>query len=104
MSPKPSSVPLAQPIAQALESNAALARLGQRLRESNARYATIREALPQPLRDHVRPGPLDDNGWSLLAANAAVAAKLRQLVPRLDATLRANGWQAIPIRIRVQSA
>jgi hypothetical protein len=99
----PSSVPLARPIADALESSAALARLSQRLRESQARFDAIRPALPEALRPHVKPGPLDDEGWSLLAANAAVAAKLRQLVPDLVAALRASAWQPIPIRIRVQS-
>jgi hypothetical protein len=101
--PKSSSVPLAQPIARALESSAALARLGERMRESNARYAAIRDALPEALRAHVKPGPVDEAGWSLLAANAAVAAKLRQLVPRMAAALHEKGFQAIPLRIRVQS-
>ena len=103
MSRPHSSVPLAQPIARALESSAALARLGERMRESNARHAAIREALPEGLRAHVKPGPVDETGWSLLAANAAVAAKLRQLVPLLEAALREQGFQAIPTRIRVQS-
>jgi hypothetical protein len=103
MSRPPSSVPLAQPISRALESSAALARLAERLRESSARHAAIQVALPEGLRAHVKPGPVDEAGWSLLAANASVAAKLRQLVPLLDATLREQGFQAIPTRIRVQS-
>jgi hypothetical protein len=100
----PTSVPLAQPIGRALEASPALARLGERLRESNARFAAVRDTLPEGLRAHVRPGPVDEAGWSLLAANAAVAAKLRQLVPVVDAALREKGFQAIPTRIRVQSA
>ena len=52
---------------------------------------------------HVVPGPVDDEGWSLLAANAAVAAKLRQLKPRLEALLQERGWQVSSIRIKVQS-
>jgi hypothetical protein len=103
MPPKPSSVPLAQPLGEALAANASLARLSQRIRESTARYEAVCDDLPESLRAHVRPGPLDDEGWSLLAANAAVAAKLRQLVPRLDAALNAKGWQGRPIRIKVQS-
>jgi hypothetical protein len=101
--PPRSSVPLAQPIGRALESSPALARLGERLRESNARFAAVRDALPEGLRAHVRPGPVDEAGWSLLAANASVAAKLRQLVPVVDAALREKGFQAIATRIRVQS-
>ena len=37
----------------------------------------------------VQPGPLDEDGWSLLVANAAVAAKLRHLLPRLEADAEA---------------
>jgi hypothetical protein len=102
MPPKPSSVPLAQPLAQALAANTSLARLSQRVRESSARYEAVLDDLPEALRAHVKPGPIDEESWSLLAANAAIAAKLRQLLPRLDATLRAKGWKATPIRIKVQ--
>jgi hypothetical protein len=87
----------------ALDQSRALTRLLQRLQESQARFADIRELLPDPLRGAVRPGPLDDAGWSLLAHSGAVASKLRQMVPELDAALLARGWQATPIRIKVQS-
>lgn len=102
MPPKPSSVPLAQPLGEALAANASLARLSQRVRESTARYEAVCDNLPEPLRAHVKPGPLDEEGWSLLAANAAVAAKLRQLLPRLEDSLRAKGFQGTSIRIKVQ--
>jgi hypothetical protein len=39
----------------------------------------------------------------MLAANAAVAAKLRQLVPHLEALLREGGWTVCAIRIKVSS-
>jgi hypothetical protein len=55
------------------------------------------------MRPDVRPGPLDDKGWSLLAASNAAAAKLRQIVPQFEERLLQRGWQATPIRIRVQS-
>jgi hypothetical protein len=87
----------------ALDQSQPLARLLQRLQESQARFAVIREHLPEPLRDAVRPGPLDDAGWSLLAQSGAVASKLRQLLPDLEAALTGQGWQATPIRIKVQS-
>jgi hypothetical protein len=99
--PPKTSVPLAQPLSEALAANAALARLTERVRESNARYAAVLPDLPTPLRAHVKPGPVDEEGWSLLAANAAVAAKLRQLMPRLQARLREQGWPMTVIRIKV---
>ena len=89
---------------QALQRSEPLARLGQLLRDSNARFDAIRPSLPAGLALHVKPGPVDELGWSLLAANASVAAKLRQLQPRLEATLKERGWQVSAIRIKVQSA
>jgi hypothetical protein len=91
------------PLASALEGSLPLARLMQRLRESRERFAAIRGQLPAALADQVRPGPLDDAGWSLLVSNGAVAAKLRQLVPALEDALRTQGWPNTAIRIKVQA-
>lgn len=90
-------------VAQALAQSAPLARLQSLLHESKARFEAIRPALPATLEPHVRPGPVDEAGWSLLAANAAVAAKLRQLQPRLEERLRDAGWSVDTIRVKVQS-
>ena len=79
-------------------------RLGQLLRDSNARFDAIHPYLPAALAPHVKPGPVDELGWSLLAANASVAAKLRQLQPRLEAVLKERGWQVSAIRVKVQSS
>ena len=91
-------------IEQALRLSAPLARLQQLMRESNARYEAIQPILPPALAPHVKPGSVDDTGWSLLAANASVAAKLRQLQPCLEEALRERGWQVSAIRVKVQSA
>ena len=98
-----STVPLGLPLAQALDQNASLADLARRLAQSNARYAAIRDLLPEPLRAQVQAGPIDEAGWSLLVSNAAVAAKLRHLLPRLADTLREQGWPELPIRVRIRS-
>jgi Dna[CI] antecedent, DciA len=106
-SPKPMlgvASPGSLSLGAALDQNQALGRLLQRLQESRARFATVRELLPEHLRDQVRPGPLDDAGWSLLAPSGAAASKLRQLVPALEARLLEQGWQPTPIRIKVQAA
>lgn len=63
----------------------------------------VRPLLPRMLAPHVRPGPPDDEGWTLLAGNPAVAAKLRQLQPRLEAALKQHGLIRNQIRIKVQS-
>jgi hypothetical protein len=90
-------------IEQALQMSAPLARLRERLQDSNQRFEAIRASLPSALAAHVRPGPVDEQGWSLLAANASVAAKLRQLQPRLEEIVRERGWPVTAIRIKVES-
>jgi hypothetical protein len=45
---------------------------------------------------------LDEDGWSLLVANAAAAAKLRQLLPHLQEALLSQGFNEVPIRLKVQ--
>jgi hypothetical protein len=90
-------------IEQALQQSAPLARLQLLMRDSKARYDAILPSLPAPLAAHIRPGPVDEAGWSLLAANAAVAAKLRQLQPRLEQVLLERGWEVNSIRVKVQS-
>lgn len=90
-------------VSEALRRSAPLAQLRARLQESADRFEAIRGALPGALARHVRPGPIDEEGWSLLVANAAVAAKLRQIKPHLEGLLREQGWQVSSIRIRVQS-
>lgn len=91
-------------IAEALRESAPLVRLGERMRQSNACFAAVGPALPAGLAAHVRPGPVDDEGWSLLCANASVAAKMRQLVPHLEQRLKDGGLAVAAIRIKVQPA
>lgn len=100
-----STLPAALPIADALSRSEPLARLQALLREATARFDTVRPLLPPALAAQVRPGPVAEDGvWVLLAGNPAAAAKLRQLLPRLEAALQQAGWQGSAIRVRVQSA
>ena len=97
------SVPLPLSLAGALDSSDSLTRLTTRLRESEQRLAAIAPLLPDTLARDLRPGPIDDEGWSVLVSNAAVAAKLRQLLPRLNETLRARSFRDLPIRVRLRA-
>ena len=96
--PPPYNVPLSD----ALQRSEPLTGLLARLAESRARFEAIGAVLPAGLRTTVRPGPIDDEGWALLADHGAAAAKLRQLLPRLDMVLRAKGWKPTPIKVRIQ--
>jgi len=90
------------PIARALRESAPLGRLAERIRVSNSLFAAVVPALPPGLVAEVSAGPVDDEGWSLLCSNAAVAAKLRQVVPHLEQRLRDAGQPVAAIRVKVQ--
>jgi hypothetical protein len=95
------SVPSPTPVADVMRAHDGLARLGERLEASRRRLRVIAPALPGGLTASIQAGPIDEDGWSLLVANAAVAAKLRHLLPRLEALLAQAG---LPGRIRVKLA
>lgn len=95
------AVPDALPLNEALRRCAPLADLRRRLQESSRQLEAVLPSLPAPLRSHVRAGPVDETGWTLLAANAAVAAKLKQLRPRLEQALAAAGCPVPVVRIKV---
>jgi hypothetical protein len=98
----PAQAQPALPLSDALQASEPLARLAERLRESKRRFDCIAPVLPGALAAQAKPGPVDVHGWTVLAANAAVAAKLRQLVPLLAAELDKAGLAALPIRIKVE--
>jgi hypothetical protein len=101
LNPKPPRALSAQTLGAVLDNCGPLESLQRRMRDSNDRFEVIRGKLPGELARHVKPGPVDETGWSLLTSNAAVAAKLRQLVPRFETALKDAGWQQTTIRIKL---
>lgn len=99
-----SQAPYHLPLATALQRSEPLGTLMQRLRDSQARFEVIAPLLPLALKLTVKPGPLDDSTWVLLAAHASAAAKLRQMVPQLEAALVTAGWKGPALRVKVSSA
>lgn len=79
-----------------------LARLADLTRDSVARLDAIQTLIPRPLRPSVRAGPIDGTAWCLLLDNNATAAKIRQLLPAIEAHLRSKGWEVNSIRLKVQ--
>jgi hypothetical protein len=92
-----------QAIGQALAGSEPLVALTQRLRASQARLEAVLPLLPPAMRPHVKAGPIDETGWTLLATNNAVSAKLRQMLPALEAHLQHRGWPGPPVRVRMLS-
>ncbi|UUX96837.1 hypothetical protein [Aquabacterium sp. J223] len=101
MSNTPSAPRFGVTAAEAIEGSSPLASLMSRLRDAERRLATVRGCLPAAWHDQVSSGTLDEQGWVLLARSPAVAAKLRQLAPRLEQALTDAGWPALPLRIRL---
>ncbi len=79
-----------------------LARLTALSDDSLARLSAIETLIPASLRVAVKAGPIDGPVWCLLVNNNAAAAKIRQLLPALEAHLRSRGWEVNSIRLKVQ--
>ena len=88
---------------QAAEEAPTLARLAALARESGERLRAVESLIPAPLRRAVKPGPIEGTAWCLLVEGSAAAAKLRQVLPAIQAQLCDRGWQVTAIRIKVQS-
>jgi hypothetical protein len=91
------------PLHQAAQESPTFARLSELIQASSDRLQAIRSLLPAPLRASVQAGPMDEGSWCLLVSSNAVAAKLRQLLPALQAHLSQNGLPVSSIRIKVQN-
>ncbi len=94
----------AQPVERSLRDSSVLAQLLARAAEAQRRLTALLPLLDGTMRDDVSPGGLDGEGFTLLAANQAAAAKLRQLLPTLQAQLQRDGFDERPLRIRVQAS
>lgn len=87
---------------QATQDSETLNRLCELATESSQRLKSIQALMPASLRACVRPGPIEGPVWCLLLENNAAAAKVKQLLPALEAHLRSNGWEVNAIRLKVQ--
>jgi hypothetical protein len=86
---------------QATQESPTLGRLAELATESTARLQAIQSFIPPSLRASVRAGPIEGNTWCLILDNSSVAAKIRQLLPALQAHLRTKGWEVNTIRLKV---
>ncbi len=100
--PKPHAHKGTLALGEALDHSTELGLLMARLQASRQRFETIRNLLSAELQGAVRAGPLDDSAWTLLADSSAAAAKLRQLLPRLQAQLKQAALDHPPVRVKVQ--
>lgn len=88
---------------QATQESPTLARLADLAADSSARLKAVQMLIPPSLRGTVQAGPVEGATWCLLVGSAAAAAKLRQLLPALEAHLRSSGWEVQAIRLKVRA-
>jgi hypothetical protein len=60
-----------------------------------------RPVLGPDLSASMRPGPVDDDQWTLLAASGGAAAKSRQLQPRILQAVQDLGVGVNSVRIKI---
>ncbi|MDZ7937671.1 MAG: hypothetical protein U5M53_05065 [Rhodoferax sp.] len=89
-------------VLQASQESPTLARLSELAAESSARLQSLRAIIPLTLQASIQAGPIEGSEWCLLISNTAVAAKVRQLLPAMQAHLRTKGWEVNAIRLKVQ--
>ena len=89
---------------QAVDQSPTLASLAALTRDTSERLRALDALIPAELRSAVQAGPVGEKDWCLLVRGRAAAAKLRQLLPTLQARLQSKGWEMSTIRIKVQSA
>ena len=94
-------LPQALSVHQAAGNSPTLARLAELIEDSNARLKAIEPLLPEALRTAVKPGPIEGESWCLLVSSNAAAAKIRQLLPLLQARLLGQGWKVTSIRLKI---
>ena len=86
---------------QAAGNSPSLARLSERVKESNDRFKAIESLLPDGLRHAVKAGPIDEKNWCLLVNGNAAAAKTRQLIPLIQSRLSREGLRETSIRLKI---
>jgi hypothetical protein len=93
----------AQSLLQAAQESPTLAQLSLLMRESTQRLRALDVLIPPALRTALQAGPIEGTAWCLLVSNNAAAAKLRQMLPALQAHLQSKGFDVQSIRLKVLS-
>jgi len=91
----------AQSLLQAAQDSPTLAQLTLLMRESTQRLRALDALIPPALRTALQAGPIEGTTWCLLVSNNAAAAKLRQMLPALQAHLQSKGFEIQSIRLKV---
>lgn len=88
-------------LSQALQEHPTLGSLLGRWRLAQECMQAALPVLGPALGAAMRPGPVEDREWTLLASSGSVAAKARQLLPRLSQAIQDRGLGVETVRIRI---
>ncbi|MBN3789677.1 DUF721 domain-containing protein [Burkholderia sp. Ac-20353] len=91
-----------QPVSELLKHTDAFAALRAGVEQVAALQRDLAALLPDYLATHIEPGSIKDGTLTLFAAHNALAARLRQVEPRLLADLQRRGWPVATLRVRVR--
>ncbi|EAY69816.1 hypothetical protein BDAG_02585 [Burkholderia dolosa AU0158] len=91
-----------QPVSEVLGRTDAFAALRAGVEQVASLQRDLGALLPDYLANHVEPGSIKDGTLTLFAAHNALAARLRQVEPRLLADLQKRGWPVATLRVRVR--
>jgi hypothetical protein len=101
MNKTPPLVPSALSLNQALQASQTLNDLRARIQMSERCLGVVRATLGPDLGQHLRAGPFTDGSWTLFSPHAALAAKLRQLLPRIQSALVREGLAVSEVRVKI---
>ena len=90
-----------QAFINALQDNPTLGSLLQRWRVAQQCMQAASVVLGAQLAPSLRPGPVEDAQWTLLASSGTAASKARQLLPRITEAVQSLGLGVETVRIRV---
>ena len=86
---------------EAAQESPSLAHLTELTRKSSLRLKILESLIPGPLRNAIQAGPIEGTEWCLLVNSNAAAAKLRQMLPALQAHLHRHGHSVEKIRLKI---
>ena len=95
------SPPGTRSVAEALQGHETLGALLDRWKTAQRCMHEARAVLGTALAATLRPGPLQDDCWVILADSGTAASKVRQLLPRIAITLRDAGLPVSEVKVRV---
>ncbi|WP_323121549.1 DciA family protein [Burkholderia alba] len=91
-----------QAVADVLNRTDAYAALRAGVEQVTALRRDLGGLLPDYLANNVEPGFIKEGVLTLFAAHNALAARLRQVEPRLLSELQARGWPVAALKVRVR--